>query len=106
MAFKRSGVRLPLAPPFNSLIKNEYSRQFLALPSIYAFREAPGKHQEQPDRTDDQAEVLYRPTQLLALLIKANGYDGFIYPSAMGPGKNVVLFDPANVEVQPVSYTR
>jgi hypothetical protein len=53
-----------------------------------------------------EAEVLYHPTQLLALVIKANGYDGFIYPSAMGPGRNIVLFDPAHAEVEPVSYAR
>jgi RES domain-containing protein len=39
-----------------------------------------------------EEEVLYKPTQLLALLIKSSGYDGFIYPSAMGLGTNVVLF--------------
>jgi hypothetical protein len=43
---------------------------------------------------------------LLALMSKANGYDGFIHPSAMGPGKYVVLFDPAKGAVQTVSYTR
>jgi len=54
----------------------------------------------------DEAEIIYRPTQLLALLIEARRHDGFIYPSAMGSGNNVVLFDPAKAEVQPVSYTR
>lgn len=54
----------------------------------------------------DEADVIYRPTQLLARLIKLNGYDGLIYPSAMGTGKNIVFFDAAKVEVQPVSYTR
>jgi RES domain-containing protein len=52
------------------------------------------------------AEIIYRPTQLLALMVKANGYDGLIHPSAMGPGKNVVLFDASKAEVQPVGYTR
>jgi RES domain-containing protein len=52
------------------------------------------------------AEIIYQPTQFLALMIKANGYDGLIHPSAMGPGRNVVLFDPAKGEVQSVSYSR
>jgi RES domain-containing protein len=55
---------------------------------------------------NDEAEIIYRPTQLLALLIKANGYDGLIYPSAMGSGRNLVLFDAAKVEIEPVSHTR
>ena len=54
----------------------------------------------------NEAEIIYQPTQFLALMIKANGYDGFIHPSAMGPGKNVVLFDASKAEVQPVTYTR
>jgi RES domain-containing protein len=54
----------------------------------------------------DEAEVIYSPTQLLARLIKLNGYDGLIYPSAMGTGKNIVLFDATEAEVLPVSYTR
>lgn len=46
----------------------------------------------------DEAEIIHQPTQFLALMIKANGYDGFIHPSAMGPGKNVVLFDASKAE--------
>lgn len=53
-----------------------------------------------------ETEVIYRPTQLLALLIRASGYDGFIYPSAMGPGTNVALFNPDDADVKKVSYTR
>jgi hypothetical protein len=49
-----------------------------------------------------EAEVLYRPTQLLALLIRASGYDGIIYPSAMGPGTNVALFNPDDADVKKV----
>ena len=51
-------------------------------------------------------EVLYKPTQLLALLIKSSGYDGFIYPSAMGSGTNVVLFNADDVEIRPPEYVR
>ena len=53
-----------------------------------------------------EEELLYRPTQLLAWLIKSSGYDGFIYPSATGSGANIVLFDPANTEIMEVSYMR
>ena len=53
-----------------------------------------------------EEEVLYRPTQLLALLIKSSGYDGFIYPSAMGSGTNIVLFNPDDVEIGPPEYVR
>lgn len=41
-----------------------------------------------------EAEALYCPTQHLCDLVKAAGYEGIAYPSAMGPGHNVVLFDP------------
>lgn len=53
-----------------------------------------------------EEEDLYRPTQLLALLIKSSRYDGFIYPSAMGSGTNVVLFNPDVVEISPPEYVR
>jgi len=53
-----------------------------------------------------EEEVLYRPTQLLAWLIRSSGYQGFIYPSAMGPGTNIVLFNPEDAEVAKVSYVR
>jgi RES domain-containing protein/NTP pyrophosphatase (non-canonical NTP hydrolase) len=40
-----------------------------------------------------EQEILYKPTQLLALMVQSAVYDGCIYPSAMGSGKNYVLFD-------------
>lgn len=43
-------------------------------------------------RGDDRAE--YIPTQVLAELFKANGFDGVAYRSALGcPGHNIALFD-------------
>ena len=51
-------------------------------------------------------EVLYKPTQLLAWLIRSSGYDGCVYPSAMGPGTNIVLFAADDAEVTSVSYVR
>lgn len=53
-----------------------------------------------------EEDVLYRPTQLLASLIQSSGYDGFIYPSAMGSGSNVALFNEDNVELMDESYLR
>jgi hypothetical protein len=55
-----------------------------------------------------EEEVLYRPTQFLALLIKLSRcrYGGFIYPSAMGSGTNVVLFNPDDVEIGLPEYVR
>ena len=48
-----------------------------------------------------EEEHMYRPTQYLASWIKATGfYQGFIYPSRMASGFNIVLFDPgAHTEV-------
>ena len=53
-----------------------------------------------------EEKTLYKPTQLLALLIKSNGYDGCVYPSAMGSGKNVVLFNPDDAQVTSVGYAK
>ena len=42
-----------------------------------------------------EVERMYRPTQYLACWIRATGfYHGFIYPSRMASGFNIVLFDP------------
>ena len=53
-----------------------------------------------------EQETLYKPTQLLALMIQATGYDGCIYPSAMGSGKNYVLFDTQAAEVLNIEHVR
>jgi hypothetical protein len=53
-----------------------------------------------------EQEILYRPTQLLALMIQSAGYDGCIYPSAMGSGKNYVLFDTNAAEVTTIEHVR
>jgi len=49
---------------------------------------------------------LYVPTQHLCDLIRWAGYDGVVYPSAMGPGFNVVLFDPTIAETVDLVYMR
>lgn len=41
-----------------------------------------------------EEEILYRPTQHLCSLVKQAGFEGIAYPSAMGPGHNIVLFNP------------
>jgi RES domain-containing protein len=51
-----------------------------------------------------EAEVLYKPTQLLSSIIKSRGYDGFIYPSAMGSGSNIALFNQEDSEIMEASY--
>jgi hypothetical protein len=53
-----------------------------------------------------EQEILYKPTQLLALMIQAANYDGCIYPSAMGSGKNYVLFDTEVAEVVNIKHVR
>ena len=48
--------------------------------------------------TDEAAD--YVPTQILAELFKAEGYDGIAYKSAFGDnGYNTVLFDPNDAEL-------
>jgi hypothetical protein len=52
---------------------------------------------EPVSRTDDVAD--YAPTQFLAEAFRMAGYDGIIYTSQMGDGKNVALFDVNVAEV-------
>ncbi|MBI3448615.1 MAG: RES family NAD+ phosphorylase [Acidobacteria bacterium] len=62
-------------------------------------------------RDEDRRE--YIPTQLLADMVRSSGYDGIVYPSAMGPGHNIVLFDldagapepPRNLRVKRFAMT-
>jgi RES domain-containing protein len=53
-----------------------------------------------------EEKLFYRPTQLLAWLIRSSGYDGFVYPSAMGSGSNIALSNPDDVEIMEVNYVR
>ena len=51
-------------------------------------------------RSDDYRE--YLPSQMLVRRIRAAGYDGIRYPSAMNlGGKNLVIFDPTAAEIGP-----
>lgn len=47
--------------------------------------------------SDDSAD--YVPTQVLAELFRANGFDGVGYRSSLGSGHNIVLFDIEAVEL-------
>ena len=47
--------------------------------------------------TDTTAE--YAPTQVLAETLRSANFDGIIYKSSLGPGRNVVLFDLAVADV-------
>ncbi len=48
-------------------------------------------------RSDEAAD--YVPSQIIAELFKANGFDGIAYRSGMGPGHNFALFEPSLVEL-------
>ena len=49
---------------------------------------------------------LYRSTQYLCDCIKKADYDGVTFPSAMGKGFNVVVFDPSDAEAINLKYVR
>ena len=53
----------------------------------------------------NMTSIDYVPTQYLTELIRTQGYDGIIYPSALGKNgtKNIVLFSERNVECQDVT---
>lgn len=52
----------------------------------------------------DNSEIEYLPTQFLSELIKNQGYDGFSYKSALGPGDNYVIFDERNVSLNSIEF--
>ena len=51
-----------------------------------------------------EEDKLYLPSQHLCDLIRKFNYDGVIYPSTMGAGYNVVLFNPESAEPLNVKY--
>lgn len=50
----------------------------------------------------EKVSIEYIPTQYVTEIIRNLKYDGMIYPSALGEGKNIVLFDEAVVECEDV----
>jgi hypothetical protein len=51
-------------------------------------------------------EKLYFSTQYLCDWVRKSGYDGIEYPSAMGGGFNIALFNPKDAEVVDIKYVR
>jgi hypothetical protein len=51
-------------------------------------------------------EQVYFSTQYLADWARKAGYHGIEYPSAMGPGFNVVIFSPEDVKLLDIRYVR
>jgi len=51
-------------------------------------------------------ETLYFSTQYLCDLVRKSPYDGIEYPSAMGPGYNVAIFNWENLEPLEIQYVR
>ena len=51
-------------------------------------------------------EQVYFSTQYLADWVRKAGYHGIEYPSAMGPGSNVVIFNPEDVKSLSIKYAR
>jgi len=53
-----------------------------------------------------KASIAYVPTQYLTEIIRNEGYDGMRYQSAMGSGKNLVLFSPEKAKPISIDYYR
>jgi hypothetical protein len=54
----------------------------------------------------DEEDILYRPSQHLCDIIRQQGFKGVIYPSAMGEGYNVAIFDLEAYDVIEAKYVR
>jgi hypothetical protein len=52
----------------------------------------------------NEPESHYAPTQHICDLVRRAGYQGIAYPSAMGLGHNLVLFDPTAAQATDVRY--
>ena len=46
-----------------------------------------------------EADMEYIPTQFLAEMIKNQGFDGIIFNSSMGPGRNITIFKEDHIQV-------
>jgi RES domain-containing protein len=53
-----------------------------------------------------EKDTLYKATQHFCDIVRRVGLDGLVYPSALGPGRNVVLFDPTAAVARSVEYLR
>lgn len=54
----------------------------------------------------NEDETIYFSTQYLCDWVRKSGYDGIEYPSAMGSGFNVAIFNWDNIEPQDIQYVR
>jgi hypothetical protein len=67
-------------------------------PGLRGVLETIGFEMAEPIDPDD-SEIAYVPTQYVAEVVRAAGYDGLAFKSALGPGTNIVLFDLADAHV-------
>ena len=54
----------------------------------------------------EEEKTHYLPSQKLCEIVRNQNIDGIIYPSAMGSGKNFVLFNPGYGEPYEIKYVR
>jgi hypothetical protein len=86
---------LPESPFFNDIL--EWKVQLAAL--FYRLAEEFSR-----PTLPNEEERIYFSTQYLCDWIKKFGYDGIEYPSAMGSGFNVVIFDQSDVKAVDIEY--
>lgn len=77
----------------------------LLSPDIQEIVETVGSRMAQPI-DPDTSESAYAPTQYVAELIRDKGFDGVIIKSALGKGRNVILFNTADAKVEKVDLYR
>ena len=53
-----------------------------------------------------EEETMYLPSQHLCEIVEKAGYEGIAFPSAMGAGSNIVLFNPNDATPVGVKYLR
>ena len=90
-----------IASPFFQEEENPLSWKIEASGLLNRF----GEELSRPVMPHEEA-TLYLPTQHLCDLVRAAGFNGIAYPSAMGPGHNVVFFDPSTVAPSSLSHHR
>jgi RES domain-containing protein len=78
----RIGFHTPTLPEFERYVWADINRAYSA-----------------PVNPNDQLAD-YAPTQVLAEYFRQHGFDGIAYASSLGPGHNLVLFDPSAAEVR------
>jgi len=96
----RKGLRLiDLVPHSRRPRRKTRTRTYVA--GLYDVLSSIGAAMAEPLNPDD-TEIDYVPTQYVAELIKAKGYDGVKYASAVSRGANVALFDVDSVNIDSV----